>query len=158
MNIIRYQTPSASPAVFAPFSRLSSLSSEVDRLFNTFPFFGGSEERFDSGSWMPAVDLYHDKESVTLRAELPGMKKEDIHVSLHEDVLTLSGERRQEKQHDEKGALRSERFFGKFERSFTLPVRVDASRVAASYEDGILMVTLPKAEEAKPRQIEVSVK
>ena len=156
MNIIRYQTPSTSPAVFAPFSRLSSLSTEVDRLFNAFRFFGGNEERFDG--WAPAVDLYHDKDSVTLRAELPGMKKEDIHVSLHEDVLTLSGERRQEKQHDEKGALRSERFFGKFERRFTLPVRVDASRVAASYEDGILTVALPKAEEAKPRQIDVSVK
>ncbi len=156
MNIIRYQTPSVSPAVFAPLSRLSSLSSEVDRLFNSFPFLAGSEDRFDGS--VPAVDLYHDKESVLLRAELPGMKKEDIHVSLHEDVLTLSGERRQEKQHDEKGALRSERFFGKFERQFTLPVRVDSSRVSATYEDGILTVTLPKAEEAKPRQIEVSVK
>jgi HSP20 family protein len=156
MNIIRYQTPTATPSVFSPLSRLSTLSSEVDRLFNTLPFFSGNDERFDA--WSPVVDLYHDKESVVLRAELPGMKKEDIHVSLHEDVLTLSGERRQEKQHDEKGALRSERFFGKFERSFTLPVRVDASRVAASYEDGILTVTLPKAEEAKPRQIEVNVK
>ena len=113
MNIIRYQTPSTSPTVFAPLSRLSSLSGEVDRLFNSFPFFSGSEEHLDG--WMPAVDLYHDKESVTLRAELPGMKKENIHVSLHEDVLTLTGERRQEKQHDEKGALRSERFFGKFD-------------------------------------------
>jgi HSP20 family protein len=156
MNIIRYQTPTVSPSVFSPLSRFSSLSSEVDRLFNAFPFIGGNEERFDS--WAPAVDLYHDKNSVMLRAELPGMKKEDIHVSLHEDVLTLSGERRQEKQHDEKGALRSERFFGKFERSFTLPVRVDSSRVSANYEDGILTVTLPKAEEAKPRQIEINVK
>ncbi|MBV9126682.1 MAG: Hsp20/alpha crystallin family protein [Verrucomicrobia bacterium] len=156
MNIIRYQTPSAVAPVLPRLSGLSALSSEMDRLFSAFPFFGGSEERFEG--WQPAVDLYHDKDSVLVRAELPGMNKEDIHVSLHEDVLTLSGERRQEKSHNEKGNLRSERYFGKFERRFTLPVRVDSRRVAASYEDGVLTVTLPKAEEAKPRQIEVNVK
>lgn len=155
MNIIRYQTPSVNRSLFAPLTRLSALSNEMDRLFNQ-PFSGADQENL--GGWTPAVDLYHDKDSIVLRAELPGMKKEDIHLSLHGDDLSLSGERRQEKAADERGHLRNERFYGRFERRFTLPVRVDGNRVSASYEDGILTVTLPKAEEAKPRQIEVNVK
>jgi HSP20 family protein len=158
MNIIRYQTPSTSRALFAPLTRFSALSDEMDRLFQS-PIFGNGDDTTDTFSgWTPAVDLYQDKESVVLRAELPGLRREDIHVTMHEDVLTLSGERRQEKNADERGSLRSERFFGRFERRFTLPVRVDSGRVSATYEDCILTVTLPKAEEAKPRQIEVSVK
>ena len=86
------------------------------------------------------------------------MKKEDVKLSLHDGVLTLSGECRHEKAHDEKASLRNERFFGRFERSLNLPFAVDATRVAASYEDGILTVTLPKAEEAKPRHIDINVK
>jgi HSP20 family protein len=158
MNIIRYQTPSVSRSLFAPLTRFSALSDEMDRLFQA-PFFGHGNDAGDTfAGWTPAVDLFQDKDSVLLRAELPGLRREDIHVSLHEDVLTLSGERREEKNADERGNLRSERFFGRFERRFTLPVRVDGNRVAAHYEDGILTVTLPKAEEAKPRQIEVNVK
>ena len=158
MNIIRYQTPATSRSLFAPLTRLSALNDEMDRLFQT-PFFGNGREANDTfAGWTPAVDLYQDKDNVVLRAELPGMRREDIQVSLHEDVLTLSGERREEKSADQRGNLRTERFFGRFERRFTLPVRVDASRVAAAYEDGILSVTLPKAEEAKPRQIEINVK
>ena len=158
MNIIRYPIPSASRSLFAPFTRLSALNDEMDRLFHT-PFFGSGADGNDPfAGWTPAVDLLQDKDHVVLRAELPGLRREDIHVSLHEDILTLSGERRQKKSADERGNLRSERFFGRFERRFVLPVRVDAERVSASYEDGILSVTLPKAEEAKPRQIEVNVK
>ena len=158
MNIIRYHTPSASRSLFGPLTRLSALNDEMDRLFQT-PFFGrGAEENDALAGWTPAVDFLQDKDRFVLRAELPGLRREDIHVSLHEDVLTLSGERRQEKSADERGNLRSERFYGRFERRLTLPVRVDAERVSAHYEDGILTVTLPKAEEAKPRQIEVNVK
>ena len=160
MNIIRYQTPSVSRSLFAPLTRLSALSDEMDRLFLA-PFVGGSTPTGGNDTfsgWTPAVDLYQDKDSVVLRAELPGLRREDIHVSLHEEVLTLAGERREEKNADARGSLRSERFFGRFERRFTLPVRVDASRVSATYEDGILTVTMFKAEEAKPRQIEVNVK
>ncbi len=158
MNIIRYQTPSASRSLFAPLTRFSALSDEMDRLFQT-PFFGHATDASDTFTgWAPAVDFYQDQERVVLRAELPGLRREDIHVSLHGDVLTLSGERRQEKDVDGRGSLRNERFFGRFERRFTLPVQVDAGRVSAHYEDGILTVTLFKAEEAKPRQIEVNVK
>jgi HSP20 family protein len=151
MSIIRYQTPSLS-ASLTPFARLSSTFQEdVDRLFD-LPFFG-RESRATAGA--AALDVYQDKDQFIVKAELPGLKKEDIAISLHEGVLTLAGERRQEKEHDEKNCVRNERWFGRFERTVNLPAPVDATRVAATYEDGVLTVTLPKAEQAKPRQIEI---
>jgi HSP20 family protein len=151
MSIIRYQTPALSTAL-TPFARLSNAFQEdVDRLFD-LPFFGRESRATASPT---ALDIYQDKDQFIVKAELPGLKKEDIAVSLHEGVLTLAGERRQEKEHDEKSSVRNERWFGRFERTVNLPAPVDAGRVAASYEDGILTVTLPKAEQAKPRQIEI---
>ena len=153
MNILRYQTPAFS--ALTPLARLSAFQNEVDRLFEATPLFGGNDAASAHG-FSPALDVYQDKDNVLVKAELPGMKKEDIKLSLNEGVLTVSGERRHEKAHDEKSRVRSERFFGRFERTITLPVQVDGTRVAASYEDGILTVTLPKAEAAKPRQIEIA--
>ena len=157
MSIIRYQPPSLTTATaFGPLARLSAFQHEVDRLFD-LPLFVRESGR--TVGWMPALDLHQDKDNFFVHAELPGMKKEDVALSLHDGVLTLSGERRHEKAHDEKTtALRNERFFGRFERSVTLPTPVDAARVSAAYENGILTVTLPKAEAAKPRQIEINVK
>ena len=86
------------------------------------------------------------------------MKKEDITLSLHDDLLTITGERQQDETHTDKGSLRNERFFGRFERTVNMPTQVDGTRVSASYENGILTITLPKAEAAKPRQIEIGVK
>ncbi len=151
--MIRYQTPSLLPAAFTPLARLSAFQQEVDRLFD-LPFSG----RGTAGGWTPALDVYQDKDTLFVKVELPGMKQEDVKLSLHDGVLMLSGERHHEKVHDEKSNLRNERFFGRFERSLNLPFPVDATRVAAAYEDGILTVTLPKAEEAKPRQIDINVK
>jgi HSP20 family protein len=88
-------------------------------------------------------------------AEVPGLKKDDIELSLHGGVLTISGERKQDKKGEE--GYRNERFFGRFQRSVTLPTSVDGNKVKATYQDGILKVVLPKAEEAKPKQIDVSV-
>lgn len=155
MSILHYQTRTPALAAFSPLARLSTFQQEVDRLFDLTPFFGG--EAAGSG-WSPALDLYQDKDAFTVKAELPGMKKEDITLSLHDGLLTLSGERRHEKAADEKSSVRNERFFGRFERTITLPTQVDGTRVSASYEDGILTVSLPKAEAAKPRQIEIASK
>ncbi len=151
MSIIRYQTSDFTLPAFSPLARLSAFQHQVDRLLD-LPF-SCSESRPVTGA--PALDLYQDADNFTVRAELPGLKKEDIKLSLHDGVLTLSGDRRTEKAHDEKGSLRNERFFGRFERSISLPMQVDGTRVTASYEDGVLTVTLPKAEAAKPRQIEI---
>ena len=153
MNILRYQTPAVT---LTPLARLNAFQNEVNHLFEGAPFFG-TDGRSAHG-FSPALDVYQDKDNVIVHAELPGLKKEDITLSLHDGLLTLSGERRHEKAHDEKSHVRNERYFGKFERTITLPVQVDGTKVAAAYEDGILTVTLPKAEAAKPRQIEIAAK
>ena len=101
------------------------------------------------------MDFYEDRDQLVLEAELPGVNREGLDLSLHDGVLTLAGERREEKTFEDAEEHRSERFLGKFQRSFTLPAAVDAAKVQASFKDGILTVTLPKAETAKPKQIEV---
>jgi HSP20 family protein len=155
MSLIRWQRPE--PNVWSPFRHLSLLRNEIDRLFDSpLNALASDSHQFQSG-WLPSVDLHEDRDHLVLRAELPGMKKEDIDVSLHGEVLTLSGERMEEKQFEQAETYRSERFLGKFQRTFTLPVAVDATKVQASYKDGILTVRLPKAEEAKPKQIEVKI-
>jgi HSP20 family protein len=107
-------------------------------------------------AWSPALDLYQNADNIVAVVELPGMRREEIEISLHDGMLTISGERKREASNDAK-AERTERYIGKFRRSITLPTRVDANKVSASYRDGILTVTLPKAEEAKPKQIQVKV-
>jgi HSP20 family protein len=143
--------------VWSPFRHLSMLRDEIDRLFDSpLNALTSTSQQFLSG-WLPSVDLFEDRDHLVLKAELPGMKKEDIDISLHGDVLTLAGERKEEEVFDKAETYRSERFLGKFHRTLTLPVAVDAGQVQASYKDGILTVTLPKAEEAKPKHIEVKV-
>jgi HSP20 family protein len=154
MSIIRYQTPELS--TWAPFDRLTSLRDEMNRLFDS-SFPGFTRDGGLLSGWSPVLDVYQDKDNVFVKAELPGMKKEEIEISLHEGVLSIAGERKHEEQSKEGETFRSERFFGRFHRSVSLPTAVDSAKVKASYKDGILTVTLPKAEEAKPKQITVSV-
>lgn len=116
----------------------------------------GEESDF-LGTWYPAVDIFDNEREIVLKAELPGLKKEDIDIHVEDNLLTLRGERKREEEVKEKGYYRSERAYGTFSRSFTLPATVDVKKIGASYKDGVLAVTLPKAEEAKPRQIEVKV-
>jgi HSP20 family protein len=131
------------------------LRDEIDRLFDSpLDALTSTSQQFLNG-WLPSVDLHEEENQLVLKAELPGMKKEDIDISLHGDVLTLSGERKEEAVHEKAEVYRAERFLGKFQRTLTLPIAVDGSKVQASYKDGILTVTLPKAAEAKPKQIEI---
>jgi HSP20 family protein len=152
MSLIRYQFPELS--TWSPFDRLASLRDEMNRLFDT-----STPARDTSlfSVWSPALDVYDDKDAFSVSVELPGMKKEDINISVHNGVLTVSGERRHEQENKTGETFRSERYFGKFQRSVTLPAVVDVKNVMASYKDGILTINLPKAEEAKPKQIPVSV-
>jgi HSP20 family protein len=154
MSIIRYQPPET--VAWSELNRLSSLRDELDTLFE-MPFWSnfGRQSQLFSG-WSPALDLYQNNDNVIARVELPGMRKEDIEISLHDGMLTISGERKSETSEGEK-AERTERYVGKFRRSISLPTRVDSNKVTASYRDGVLAVTLPKAEEAKPKQIQVNV-
>lgn len=132
--------------------RLTDLRDEIDRFFES-PLSRTSELL----GWAPAFDVYEEKDNFIVKAELPGMKKEDISVSLHEGNLIISGERKSETKSEGTEVYRAERFFGKFQRAVSLPTMVAANNVKAEYKDGILTVTLPKAEEAKPKQIEVNV-
>ena len=154
MSIIRYQSPGT--VAWTGFDRWNNLRHELDSLFE-MPFWSnfGRQSQLFSG-WSPALDLYQNNDSVIARVELAGMRKEDIEISLQDGTLTIGGERKSEGAEGDK-AERTERYVGKFRRSVSLPTQVDANKVTATYRDGILTVTLPKAEEAKPKQIQVSV-
>lgn len=153
MKLVKFQNPLLTS--WPTFGRLADLHTELDRLFQA-PLLGDEASAL-LGGWTPAIEVLEDKENVVVKAELPGMKKEDISVTLHEGVLGIAGERKSEKKVEEQGLYRSERFFGRFQRNIALPTGVAASKVQADYKDGILTVTLPKTEEAKPRQIDVIV-
>ena len=155
MSLIRYQTPSSS--MWPTLNRWASLRDDLDTLLE-LPFLnGGSRQAQLFTGWTPALDLYQNNDNVVAIVELPGMRKEDIEISLHDGTLTIGGERKSETDGNGENAARTERFTGKFRRTITLPTRVDANKVSANYKDGILTVTLPKAEEAKPKQIQVNV-
>lgn len=128
------------------FVRLSHLSGDLSRLFETQA----------SDAWMPAFDVYEDKDHFIVQAELPGLKRENINVSLHDGTLTISGERKPEQRPEGSVAYRTERRVGRFQRAVILPATVAADKVTAGYTDGVLTVTLPKTEEAKPKKIDVS--
>ena len=150
MNIIRYRTPELT--AWSPFDRLSSLRDLLDSAFQLASSAPGSVP-----GWAPPLDIFEDTERVTIQVELSGMRKEDFELSLQDGVLTISGERKFEEEKREGESFRRERLFGAFSRSVTLPSAVKAEEVKATYEDGVLTVTLPKAEEAKVREIEVQV-
>lgn len=152
MSLIPYKTPES---VFWPsLDRWANLRDDINTMFEPVWSAAGRQRQLFNG-WTPALDLYQDNDNVVAVVELPGMRKEDIEISLHDGTLTIGGERRDESGSDDKNA-RTERFIGKFRRSISLPTRVDAARVQANYKDGILTVTLPKAEEAKPKQIKIN--
>jgi HSP20 family protein len=138
------------------FGRLTSLRDEIDRLFEAPLAELVRTSQLLSG-WTPALDVYEDKDNVYVKAELPGMKREDIDLSLHDGTLSISGERKTEEKRQDSEVYRSERFVGRFQRTVTLPTPVAADKVKAQYKDGILTVTLPKTEEAKPKHIDVNV-
>jgi HSP20 family protein len=134
------------------------LHSQLNRLFEPFARLAvGDDEDLVSGAWAPPVDVAETQEKILVRAEVPGMRQEDISIEFDNGVLTLRGERKLEKS---EGVTwhRVERIYGNFSRSFTLPRTVDPEKISASYRDGILEVDVPKREEAKPRHIKIAVK
>lgn len=141
-----------------PFRNALGLQDEINELFRDF-FRGwdaeGTEKRM--GTWVPAVDIDENENEYVVHADLPGIPKKDINVSVDNGMLTLSGERKEEHKEGKGANRRVERYYGSFTRSFTLPGSVDTEKVKAAYKDGVLSVTLPKREEAKPKQISVKV-
>ena len=115
------------------------------------------KDLFNSSDWTPAVDIKETPEAFNIEAELPGMSKDDVKVTMKNGVLSIEGERKQEKETDDKKQHRIERFYGSFLRRFTLPENVDEDSVKASFKDGVLSLTLTKTETAEPKAIEVDV-
>ncbi len=153
-GLTRWQRPETT--VWPGFGRLTNLRDEIDRLFEAPLAEFARASQLMSG-WTPALDLYEDKDNIFVKVELPGMKREEIEVSLHEGMLSISGERKSESKHKDAEVYRTERFFGRFQRTITLPAPVAGDKVKGQYKDGVLTVTLPKAEEAKPKRIDVNI-
>src|SRR6202011_321849 len=141
---------------FYPYRELNTLQDRVNRLFHE-SFSGGRDESLATSSFAPAVDVYEDEHNVTLKIEVPGVDEKDIDVRVENNVLTVHGERKFEKEEKEENFRRVERQYGSFTRTFTLPSTVDAEHVSANYEKGVLKIALPKKAEAKPKQIKVNV-
>jgi HSP20 family protein len=145
MNMITYD----------PFRELRSLQDEVNRVFSSSFGRGGNESGMMRGAWNPSVDIFENKDQIVLEAELPGLKPEDVNISIENNVLTIHGERKFEKKDEGDNFHRVERSYGSFTRSFTLPPTVSSENVDASFDNGILRLALAKREEAKPRRIEI---
>ena len=139
-----------------PFRDLISIQDEMNRLFDDFFERPVTRPEWTGGVWCPCVDMSETKDNVIIKTEIPGISKDDVKVSVQDNVLTLSGEKKQEKEKDA-NYHRIERSYGSFSRSFTLPTSVQPDKVKANYKDGVLNITLPKSEEVKPKEIPISV-
>ena len=139
-----------------PNTDYKNLQTQLHRIFEPFARFAAGEEDLVSGTWVPPVDVAETQEKILVRAEVPGMKQEDIQIEFENGLLTIRGERKLDKN---EGLTwhRVERVYGAFSRSFTLPRTVDAEKISASYREGILEIDVPKREEAKPKQIRIVV-
>ncbi len=135
-----------------PFAQFENMHRELATLID-----GRAATSNPVAEWAPVVDIIEDEKAYVIKAELPDMKKEDVHVQLENGVLTLSGERRVERDEKTRKYHRIERAYGVFARSFELPENIDANKISASYKDGVLTVAVAKSEQALPKQIEVKV-
>jgi HSP20 family protein len=141
-----------------PFRDLLSIQDRMNRLFEQTLSRSRSEEGIAASTWTPAVDIYETPETIVLKAELPGLSREDIEIQIRDNALTLKGERRFAKDVQQENYLRIERAYGAFQRSFTLPATIHQDKIRAVFRDGVLELTLPKAEEAKPKKIAIEVR
>ncbi|MBN1446750.1 MAG: Hsp20/alpha crystallin family protein [Bacteroidetes bacterium] len=139
-----------------PMNDLMSLQREFDRVFSGFNAKRAGNEDYESAVWSPMVDITEDEEKYELSFDIPGVKKDDIRMNFADNTLKISGERQSVEEKKDATCHRVERLTGKFFRSFNFPTQVNSDKIGAKYEDGVLTVTVPKAEEVKPRQIKIS--
>lgn len=141
---------------FNPLSDLVSMQRDVNRMFDHFfPSRPDNQER-ESAVWRPVVDIHESENGYTVDVELPGLKKDEVSLNFQDGTLSISGERKYDQESTEKNSHRIERFYGKFFRSFSFPAAVDGDRIEASFGEGVLKISIPKAEEVKPRRIEIA--
>jgi len=141
-----------------PFRDLVSIQDRMNRLFEQTLSRSRGEEGVTATAWTPAVDIYETADTIVMKAELPGVTREDIHIHIDGSTLTLKGERRFSRDVQEESYLRIERPYGSFHRSFALPATVQQENVRAVLKDGVLELTLPKAEDSKPKRISVDIR
>ncbi len=145
--------------VWDPFRYLSDLQEDMNRLFDlSLARLPRQLEDIANVEWVPAVDVIDEKDKLRIKADLPGIKKEDVEINIEDGVLSIKGERQNEKEEKNKNYYRRECFYGVFERSISLPAEVDIGKAEANYKDGVLEIILPKKEESKPKQIKVKIK
>ena len=144
---------------WSPWKELEEMEKRLSTMFGRAPVTtdGDKKEAISVAQWSPLVDITEDDKEYVVKAEIPEMKKEDIKINVHDDVLTMSGERKYEKEEKGKKYHRVERAYGSFMRSFTLPEDADGSKISAEYKDGLLKVHLPKSEQTKKKAIEVKI-
>ena len=140
---------------WTPMGPLRSFQEEMNRMFNEFFRSGGEEAGWGLRTWAPPVDIYETDDALVLKAELPGVSKEEVSIEIHHNTLLLKGERKGEAEVKEDQYHRVERAYGTFQRSFVLPTLVDQEHVQATYKDGVLELRLPKSEAAKPKRIAI---
>jgi HSP20 family protein len=142
---------------WTPMGNLQSFQHEMNRMFNEF-FGGGNGETAGTGlgTWTPAVDIHETDDSFVIKAELPGVSKDDVSIDVHQNTLTLRGQRKHEAEVKQDKYHREERTYGSFQRSFVLPTVVDQEKVQATFKDGVLELHLPKSEAAKPKRIAIN--
>src|SRR5215813_6110491 len=139
-----------------PFRDLNILQERMNRLFEDAGRTWRNDEPASTTTWSPAVDIFETESEIVVKAELPGMDRNDITLNLEKNVLTLKGERRFEKETKDENYHRIERSYGTFSRAFSIPATVDEEMIRAEYKDGVLRIVLPKKEQAKPKQIRIA--
>jgi HSP20 family protein len=142
-------------ARWEPFRGVTTLQDQINRLFNET--FERSSDDSSLSAWAPAVDIYENEHELVVKADLPDVDPKDLDIRVENNILTIRGERKFEKKVNEENYLRVERSYGSFARSFTLANTVNSDAIKAEYQNGVLTLTVPKREEAKPKQIKVSV-
>jgi HSP20 family protein len=147
MNIVRWD----------PFREIDGIQARLNRMFGERPFRGIEGENPSFAEWAPAVDIQETETEYVIKADLPEVKKDDVKVEFEDGVLTVEGERKQEKEEKGKKFHKIEREYGKFVRRFALPTEVDAGKLSAEFKDGVLNVHLPKSSSGKPKAISVKV-
>ena len=155
MAIARWK-PEREVSGWAPYRDLVNMQKEIGRVFDSLFSDYDTESSFVA-QWAPRVDVMERKDAFVIKAELPGVDKSNVKITVQDSVLTIRGEKKQEKEENDLNVHRVERSYGTFERSFSLPTTVKSDKIDASFRDGVLTVTMPKVEEAKPKEIEVKV-
>ncbi len=147
MSIIRWN----------PEKSLFNFEKEMNNLLDNFGIFRKNDEAFENAVWSPLTDIVEEKDNFVLRLDLPGLNREDVKINFTNNTLSVSGERKFENETKDKNYHRVERAYGKFYRSFTLPKEVKQEEIDANFKNGQLTISIPKAEEAKPKEIEIKV-